>query len=192
MSFTSYTDLQASVANWLHRDDLTAQIPDFIAFAEFKLARELRVSPLVATNTLTIGANGDNAMLPALCMEVMAVREITFGNELRYVPPSSYTRIRAALTDLEMPLNYTVMSNALYVAPVWVGGGQLLVDFFRKETPLSTVGTNWYLTNAPDCLLYATLLQGAPFIDDAQTTQVWQAMYADAVTKLNAQYNVTQ
>ena len=31
MSLTTYTELKASIADWLLRDDLTAVIPDFIA-----------------------------------------------------------------------------------------------------------------------------------------------------------------
>ena len=38
MALSTYTDLQASVANWLHRSDLTAVIPDLVGLAEGRLA----------------------------------------------------------------------------------------------------------------------------------------------------------
>ena len=41
MAITNYTDLQTSIANFLARSDLTAQIPDFIKLAEVRLSREL-------------------------------------------------------------------------------------------------------------------------------------------------------
>ena len=33
MAFSTYSDLKTSVANFLARDDLTSQIPDFIRLA---------------------------------------------------------------------------------------------------------------------------------------------------------------
>jgi len=34
MALTTYTELKASIADWLNRSDLTAAIPDFISLAE--------------------------------------------------------------------------------------------------------------------------------------------------------------
>jgi len=47
MSITNYTELKAGVADWLNREDLTAQIPDFITFAEARLNRTLRVREML-------------------------------------------------------------------------------------------------------------------------------------------------
>jgi len=43
MSFTSYSDLQTTIAGYLARTDLTTQIPDFIRLAETRLRRDLRI-----------------------------------------------------------------------------------------------------------------------------------------------------
>ena len=43
ISFQDYAGLKAAVADWLGRDDLTGRIPDFIALAERRMARELRL-----------------------------------------------------------------------------------------------------------------------------------------------------
>lgn len=192
MALANYADLQASVAQWLHRADLAAQIPDFIALAEDQLARDLRVAPLVVANNLTVGAGGDNTTLPNGCVEVLAVRETDSGREVRYVTPTAYNRARSALSGLAMPLNYTVIGGSLYVAPVWSAGGTLSVNFFRKETALSDANTsNWYLANAPDCLLYAALAKGASELRDAEHAQLWQERYTAAMQRVNAQYSVT-
>ena len=42
MGFATYTELKTSIANYLGRSDLTSVIPDFITFAEIRLAREIR------------------------------------------------------------------------------------------------------------------------------------------------------
>ena len=59
---STYTDLQTAVAQWMHRTDLTALIPDFIALTEEKLNRYLRtkdnettLSPTAIVNNREIG-----------------------------------------------------------------------------------------------------------------------------------------
>ena len=42
MALSTYTELKASVADWLNRTDLTSVIPDFIALAEAQIERTLR------------------------------------------------------------------------------------------------------------------------------------------------------
>ena len=41
MAFDTYANLKTAIANFLARDDLTTQIPDFISLAEARMSREL-------------------------------------------------------------------------------------------------------------------------------------------------------
>ena len=43
MAISNYTELKTAVANWLDRDDLTDRIPEFIALAESRFNRLLRI-----------------------------------------------------------------------------------------------------------------------------------------------------
>ena len=54
MAITDYGSLRSTVAAYLHRADLTSNIPDFIAMAEWRIARGLRVSALLTTSDVTI------------------------------------------------------------------------------------------------------------------------------------------
>lgn len=42
MSLGNYSDLKTSVSTWLNRDDLAAQVPDFIALAETRLKKRFK------------------------------------------------------------------------------------------------------------------------------------------------------
>ena len=42
MALTTYTELKASIADFLNRDDLTTVIPDFITLAESQINRDVR------------------------------------------------------------------------------------------------------------------------------------------------------
>ena len=43
MAITNYTTLQSTIADYLARTDLTAQIPTFIQLCENRLRRDLRL-----------------------------------------------------------------------------------------------------------------------------------------------------
>lgn len=47
--------------------------------------------------------------------------------------------------------------------------------------------TNWLTEYAPDLLLYATLLESAPFLKNDERVQVWQAMYDRAAQALSGE-----
>src|SRR6056300_52465 len=42
MALSNYTELKASIADFLNRDDLTTVIPDFITLAEAQINRDIR------------------------------------------------------------------------------------------------------------------------------------------------------
>ena len=49
--FTDYTTLQATIADYLARSDLTTQIPEFIRLAEDRLLRDLRIRQMLKVAT---------------------------------------------------------------------------------------------------------------------------------------------
>ncbi len=54
MALTTYTELKASVADWLNRTDLTSVVPDFIALAEAQIERTLRTRQMIVRATASI------------------------------------------------------------------------------------------------------------------------------------------
>jgi hypothetical protein len=184
MSLVTYSDLNSSVANWLHRTDLTAVIPDLITIAESRLARDLRVSPLIATSTASIGAGSNSVALPAGFLEMVNV-QITGSTELQYCSPDTVDRLTTAGT----PWLYSIYGGLVQVAPAWTAGGSITMTYFKKETALSAGNaTNWYMTNVPEALLYAALIEAAPYVKDDARIAVWEKSYARAVAGVNAQY----
>jgi hypothetical protein len=47
--------------------------------------------------------------------------------------------------------------------------------------------TNWLTENAPEILLYATLLEATPFLKNDERIPVWQNMYDRAAAMLNGE-----
>ena len=108
MAYTSYSDLQTSVANYLGRSDLTAVIPDFIRFAETRLARELRTRKMLKSATASMVAGDARVALPT---DFLEVRDLyTQGNPrmpVTYMSPSGFTR-DARADESGLPVFYTV------------------------------------------------------------------------------------
>jgi len=55
MAINTYATLQTAVANWLDRSDLTDRIPEFIALAEARMNRVLRLAIMLNVDETTLG-----------------------------------------------------------------------------------------------------------------------------------------
>ena len=64
MAIGTYAELQTAVANWLDRDDLSLRIPEFIALAEARMNRILRLRLMESTYTASTVATQRNLALP--------------------------------------------------------------------------------------------------------------------------------
>ncbi len=155
----NYSELQSEVGKYLHRTDLTAQIPTFIGIAESYLFRELHIKELqvsVAGSTA-----GEYATLPADFGSVSRV-VITYGGKnytLDYLAvPESYTAIDPC------PAYYSFENNQIRI---WgAGTGQTYtLSYIPAVAPLTNSNpTNWILENASDLYLYASALEGARYV----------------------------
>jgi len=59
------------------------------------------------------------------------------------------------------------------------------VLYYEKIQPLdATNQTNWFTINAPQAMLYGTLLQAMPFLKNDSRVQLWQSLYDRAIQTL--------
>src|SRR4030042_3270235 len=94
MALTTYAELKAAIASWLHRSDLTTPIPDFIYLAEKDIEGRLRLND-GASVAGTLTAAQDYLDLPADCLEVIHFRlETAPIRELEVVRRRGLTRLR--------------------------------------------------------------------------------------------------
>ena len=75
---SNYDELSAAVAKWLHRKDLTTQIPDFIALAESRMNAEIRSREQEVVLALT--ASGANATID-LPLDMVEMRRIRVASD---------------------------------------------------------------------------------------------------------------
>ena len=159
----NYDTLKSAIADYFHRDDLTAQIPGFIALAEAYMFRELNVQEMqtsVAGTTISSGY----ATLPTDFAAVSKIT-VTIGSTTVNL---DYMAVPEVFSDVTAyPEFYSLENNQIRI--IGSGSGQAYTLFYTpKILPLSdSVSTNWILDNASDLYLYASCLEAARNTKDA-------------------------
>lgn len=155
----NYSQLQTEVANYLHRTDLTSQIPTFIATAEAMMFRELNIKDMEVSVTGT--TTGGYATLPTDFGQVTRVSVTSGGSAmaLEYLSPAQY----GTGTDA-YPKYYSQENGKLKIWGASDGTAYTLY-YIPAILPLSVTNTtNWLLTNAQDLYLCAACLEGSRYV----------------------------
>ena len=192
MALGTFTELKDAIADWLDRSDLTARIPDFIALAEARLNRELRIRPMEVRSTMVTTADQQYFQLPGGYIQMRNMQLNTNPTTpLEYITPEMMDRLYGSTTSGK-PRAYTLIGDEIQLAPIPDSTYTVEMAFYEKFTPLGdgssgTVTSNWLTANAPDVLLYGALMEAEPFIKNDERIPVWLNGYNNAVNKLQQQ-----
>ena len=186
MALSTYDELKTSIANWADRDDLAAFIPDFIALAEARFNRELRLRSMEQKEYANTVSGQANYALPT---NYLQMREFRLNQNptvsLTYVSPEIY---EAWNLGQGVPQVYTIIANEIRIGPIPSGVYEMEMLFWRRFPNLSsTTTTNWMLSNSPDIYLYGTLMEIEPFVQNDARTALWTAGYDRAIQTLQLQ-----
>jgi hypothetical protein len=177
----TYSQLQAAIADFLLRQDLTATIPTFIRLAEAQIARDLRDWRMEKRSVFAFDDGLED--LPADWIETIRVQVVGSG-EVRHVGHSEMMDLKRDTQLQGEPYYFTHQAGKLELYPIPNAEGELV--YFSKVPALSDAEpTNWLLTDAPDVYLYGALIHSAPFLQEDERIQVWSQLYAAAVGNLN-------
>lgn len=182
MALATYADLQASVLLWSHRPDLAANVPDFVALAETRMGRDLKILQLETTYPFSTVVGQATYPLPANAVSLTRIYwtdtdgqqwpMYEFDASLQDVYSSNFPRWYAAEAGL-----ITVYPTPSVVKPITM--------VFREKLPaLATVSTNYVLTNAPNVYLFGTLVELADYCK-SDDLQKWEGRYQQAVKTVN-------
>jgi len=190
MAISNYTELKTAVANWLDRDDLTERIPEFIALAEARFNRVLRLRSMETKETASTVAGQRNLALPTSYIQMRNFQVNTSPlTTLSYVTPEIYDRVWGGSTT-GTPKFYTILANEVSFGPIPASVQEVEMLFYKKFDNLSvTTTTNWLITNAPDIYLYGTMLEAEPFIMNDERVPLWAQALQQAVSDLQEQDN---
>lgn len=135
----NYGELKARLANWLDREDLTAEIIEFIKLAEIDIYRDLRCRENEFTVTYdTNTAAGAHLLLP---QNFKQVRRITWIDEvLTHISDTEIAKRLKNPTDTRLE-HFALIDRQLVLsaAPdndpsVWAAGSELIITYYGTES----------------------------------------------------------
>ena len=185
MALGTYSDLQTAIATWLNRTDLTAYIPDFIALAEERVYRNLRVKAMETALNDTIASGviavpSDYIELksayidgsPTYALERLSVEEI-------------YTKYPTRASSAK-PLYIAREGESFIFGPYPDSAYTVKGIYYARLAALSATNTsNWLTTHAPSLLLFASLAEAAPFLKDDQRVVIWETKFLAQLSDAN-------
>lgn len=181
MAFANFRELAAALADWLDRDDLASRIPAFVALAESKLNRVLRLRDMERDARIEVDPATGFAELPEDCLELRAVQMATTPfRALRLVAPEQ----RGAPGAGE-PRGYVLFGRRLRPAPDAGRPMSLDIAYYARIPPLEAVERNWLLDRHPDLYLYGALLEAEAFIVNPDKIALWRGLFEQSLDAVN-------
>lgn len=176
MAYDTYAGLQTTVADWLHRTDLTAQVPDFISLAERVINRRLNIFPREVETPLAAPTLSRFLPLPSDFGQPIAMylTDIDPREQLTYILPAQMNVDEsAALRPVYWAVDGTNIafeskSDQSYTMTLRYQQNTLLSDV----APMHATFARY-----PDLYLYGALAQAAPYIRDDARWPSWAANF---------------
>lgn len=179
MALDTYSNLKTTIADYVDRDDLAAQIDDFIDLAEARHKREIRIREMQVRAQAS--ASTRFLSLPSGFLEMQTLRlltdPVTVLTEINF---EEMNRARIETTTGGRPRFFTIHEEIEFdKIPDQAYTAEMI--YYQAFTPLSDANTtNGLLTRAPDLYLYGALLAAAPFLVEDDRIQVWNGLYEQA------------
>jgi hypothetical protein len=186
----TYNELVTQIPGYCERPNdaaLVAQLPMLIMLAENRIATDMKQQGFqsVVKGTFTAGSVGAVIAKPAFWRET-----ISFNYK---DPLAGWKQLKMrALEYLKnfWPLQGQTAAPRFYadynfqnflVAPSPNGAYDFELAYYARLEPLDiTNQTNWLTTNAPQCLLYACILETQLWLKNTAKAQEWEAHYSAA------------
>ena len=191
MAIGTFAQLKTAAANWLDRSDLTDRIPEFIALAEARFNRELRIRDMETVSTAISTVAGTREY--SLPTGFVQMKEFHLSTDpltpLAYITPEMMTRLWAGSAQAK-PEVFTIIADNVRLGPGPDAVYTTSMLYYKTFTALSdSATTNDMLTNYPNVYLYGTLLEAEPFIMNDQRIPVWLGAFDKAVASIQNQDN---
>lgn len=188
MAISTYSELKTAVENWLDRTDLTSRIPEFITLAEARIGRRLRSRGVEDRSTTAMVSGQEYYSLPTDFLEARNVQINTNPvNVLKYRSPQQMDREYPS-TSTGVPKVFTIIGEEIQLKPIPNSTDTLEIAYFKRLAALSDSNTtNWLTTNAPDLLLYGSLIEAEAYLVDDPRIAIWKAAFDESITEWNYQ-----
>ena len=190
MAISTYTELKASIANWLNRSDLSDEISDdFIKLTEADYNAKLRIRQMEQIDTVTIDSETVTVPSGFIAVRSFYILLSSTKHPLEYITPHNLFEIRGGSRS-GRPRSYTIEADneteqfRFGPSPDTTYTGYL--SYYKDIAALSdSNASNPILAKHPGIYLYGSLFHSANFLGgiNPQQTQNWLQMYVAALER---------
>lgn len=188
----TYDSLTETVLQYLERSDeaTRAQIPTFITMCEFEIAQQIKTLGQMQVAESMMEAGNPVIPKPARWRKTVSFNVVVNGSR-EPVLLRKYEYIKNYSPDSAtqgQPLYYSDYDyEHWFVGPTPDQDYFFEVLYYERISPLSSDNqTNWLTQNAPNAMLFGTLLQAMPFLKNDQR-QIFQQKYDQAMAMLKTE-----
>jgi hypothetical protein len=185
----NYAQLQAAIASYMHRDDLTAIIPTFISLGEARVYRDLRVPEMHAE--IVLNTTDGVVQLPDGYLDM---RDISYNPgstgsvALTSVGRHGIARVRGRNGK---PIVYSILGNSMEIRPA-DDDADFTLQYWVTPAPLSLVDNNPTVDRYPYLFLYSALVEGGVYTKDPDLIQMSMDHLGFDMTQVNEQASITR
>ena len=184
MALSTYAQLRQAVADWLDRRDLGDRIPDFIALAESRLNRLLRLRAMEVEVAIQAPAGTDWVDLPADCLEPLGVWRKAEGGRQALSFQTGAGLSRTGLSG--PPRAWSLQGDGIRLDRPCETFTELSVAMRQRVRLSDSAPTNPVLASCPDLYLFGSLIEAAPYLRDGDLLALFAARYGAALAEANA------
>jgi hypothetical protein len=181
MPFSNYTDLQASIIDWMARNSVSGKVTDFIALGEAGLNRELKQ---VGVTTSLTGVSGqdylDISSLPLIEPRALFVTDNGYEYELPMHATGTYTKHEFS----GLPTIWAIEGNNILFDRELDQNYPLRFVYTGRFALSDAAPTNDFLTENPDLYMAAAIVWGSVYVKSPTDISMWKSMLDEFVASV--------
>lgn len=176
----TYANMKTEVESWLNREgfaSLTSKVDTFLGMAQRRIFRDCDLRCLEATATNTTGTS---LTVPADYMRTKAFYIIVGSEPVEVRGSSFHDVLRQRITGAGQPKVYDLVGDTIYLGPEAVQDYTWHLVYYKSLALLSGSNTtNWFTDNAPELVLFSSLLEASIWLKDDNRANVWKQRYEE-------------
>ena len=190
----TYDNLTSTIYQYWERNDTAVvnQVPVAISLCEYEIAQQIKTLGQLNVAESTLTAGNPVVAKPARWRKTVSMKYTDASGNKQPIYLRKYEYLTAYWpnnTNTAPPIYYADYDyDHWYLSPTPDQSYDFEVLFYERILPLSSTNqTNWLTQNAPNALLFGTLLQMTPFLKNDTRIPTWQQMYQNALNMLKSE-----
>ena len=181
----TYDNLVSDIQNYMERNDaqFVAQIPSLIGLAESAIAAELKTYLQLTVVETTLAQNQVIVAKPARWRKTVSLKS---NGKPILMRSQDYVAQYQSESTPEIPLYYAEYDyNNWAIAPAPATATPVEIIYYSEIQPLDTTNQqNLFTREAPQAMLFGTLLQAQGYLKALDKLPVWKSYYTDSLAAL--------